>query len=158
MWIGFIEIIANQHFTVWTCAVCLPSQRTILQIVGSNEATNAEFSAGATSQNLVFDYVWSIGVGSANLRIVNLNVPNFSTGLCIKSDQGTVVLLKHDLAITETQTTAYVVAAKHCLNGWVLFREVGPDDLLIVIQIKCVYVIWECGMHIHHVTDYQWGT
>src|SRR3546814_13439604 len=73
---------------------------------------------------------WSSDVCSSDL------FPNLGAGLGIQSNEHTVVLLQEDLAIAKAQTTANVVAAQNCLNGRVLLREVGPYDLLIVVQVK----------------------
>src|SRR3546814_17417909 len=90
----------------------------------------------------------SIGVRSADLRIGVFDFPNLGAGLGIQSNEHTVVLLQEDLAIAKAQTTANVVAAQNCLNGRVLLREVGPYDLLIVVQVKCVNVVRESGVEV----------
>ena len=156
--IFLVEVSADQNFAIRASGICLPCQGAVLQVVRSDEAANAEFSTGATGQDLVLDHVRSVGVSSANLRVGVLNGPNNLTVSCVQSNQGTVVLLQQDLAVAEAQTARHVVAAQHCLHGRILFREVGPLDLLVVVQVQCVHVVRERSVNVHHAVDHQRGT
>ncbi|ADQ85453.1 hypothetical protein MPQ_2306 [Methylovorus sp. MP688] len=157
VWVSAVEISTNQHFAVRTSGVGLPCQGAVFQVVSSDKAANTEFSTGATGQNLVLDNVRSVGVSSTDLRISVLNIPNLGASLSVKSNQHAVILLQEDLAVAEAQTAAYVIAAQNSLYGWVLLREVRPDDLLVVVQVQSVNVVWECSVNVHHTVNHQWG-